>query len=305
MKNLLIFCILFPIFPCFQSKDCNKVGKRASLECDYYVPSNTKIDSIQTMVNLLSQTQVADVYVLTVNRTKENILRVLKVRCVQLKNNFKPCPVNVKSNRDFPLLINCCLVYSGSYMIIDYTTVEDCAMKLEDEGRRLLPILFGLYSNNYRSYEFNFTCTINGFYDVPKPYDDNPYAKTSLISVIFLSICAVLMFVFCFGWLTCSYYRRFKQRRIKIQQKNALENSVQKFLKESPVIIFNLKIKTQHFTDDDPMCAICLESFKNNDKIRKLRKNFIRVFFVVLLISFILFKDVHIIFIFYVLIPGY
>jgi hypothetical protein len=270
------------------------------------VPFNTKIDSIQTTVNLLSQTQVADAYVLTVNRTKENILRVFKVQCIQLKNNFRNCPTNIQSNRDFSLLINCCLAYSGSYMIIDYITVEGCAMKLEDEAHRFLEILFRLYSNNYRSSDFNITCTINGFCDVPKPHDDNPYAKTSLISVIFLSICAVLMFVFCFGWFACSYYRRFKQRRIKIQQKNALENSVQKYLKESPVIVFNLKIKTQHFTDDDdPMCAICLESFKTNDKLRKLSKNFIRFCFFVLLISFILFKDVHIIFIFYVLIPGY
>lgn len=129
-------------------------------------------------------------------------------------------------------------------------------------------------------FEFNLTCIINRIYDASKPYDENPYARTSLISIIFLSSCAALTCVLCFGWFTCSYYRRFKERRIKIQQKKALENSVQKFLSESPVIIFNSKIKTQHFTDDDPMCAICLESFHENDKLRKLSK-----------ILFILFDD--------------
>jgi hypothetical protein len=174
-------------------------------------------------------------------------------------------------------------------------------MKVEDKSPELLTIL-RMLSMKYSGFEYNLTCIIRSIDDILRP-DENPYAKTSLISIIFLSTCAGLTFALCFGWFTCSYYRRFKQRRIKIQLKKAMENSVQKFLKESPVISFNSKIKAQHFTDDDPMCAICLESFKDSDKIRKLSK---RSFFEFLLFySEILFKNVHIIFTFNVLILGY
>ena len=144
-------------------------------------------------------------------------------------------------------------------------------MKLEGTSVGLAQILRVLAAK-MTVFEYNFTCIIRSINDIIKP-EDNPYAKTSLISIVFLSTCAGLTFALCFGWFSCSYYRRFKQRRIKIQLKKAMENSVQKFLKESPVITFNSKIKAQLFTDDDPMCAICLESFKDNDKIRKLSKN--------------------------------
>ena len=44
-------------------------------------------------------------------------------------------------------------------------------------------------------------------------------------------------------------------------------------LDQSPVISFDPNNKDNDYTDDNPMCAICLESFQEKEKIRKLGKS--------------------------------
>lgn len=59
---------------------------------------------------------------------------------------------------------------------------------------------------------------------------------------------------------------------MKKKLRKALMQSTQQMLDKSPVIIFDFNNKHIEHTDDDPMCAICLESFKSKEKIRKLSK---------------------------------
>jgi hypothetical protein len=59
---------------------------------------------------------------------------------------------------------------------------------------------------------------------------------------------------------------------MKRKLRKALACSVQKMLDKSPIIIFNSKERNNNYIDDEPMCAVCLESFIDNEKIRKLGK---------------------------------
>jgi len=124
--------------------------------------------------------------------------------------------------------------------------------------------------------QFNLTCIIVDINidNVGKPNDPNgyPLSKTSLFGIIFLSTCIVLVFLLCIGWFAVIYYRRCIQYRIKKKLRKALQQSTQQMLAKSPIIIFDPDDKDNNYTDDDPVCAICLESFKPKEKIRKLSK---------------------------------
>lgn len=104
------------------------------------------------------------------------------------------------------------------------------------------------------------------------PTDLSYEPPTNLFSIIFLSSCVALTCVVCVGWFLFLYCRQCRHRRIKKKQQKALEYSVQKLLDKMPVITFDSKVRAEIFSDnDDPMCSICLESFKDNEKLRKLR----------------------------------
>lgn len=115
-------------------------------------------------------------------------------------------------------------------------------------------------------------CTIEYINDPSKHFPSFNLSKTGLFGIIFLTACVVLTFVLCTGWFIVLYYRRFKHRRMKRKLRQALACSVQKMLDKSPITIFNSKEINNNYTDDEPMCAICLELFADNEKIRKLGK---------------------------------
>jgi hypothetical protein len=121
--------------------------------------------------------------------------------------------------------------------------------------------------------KFNLTCYFpeidTNYFEKPRDPYAYPYTKTSLFGIIFLSICIILVFVVCMGWFAITYCRQLKQYRLKKRLRQAIETSTQEVLNKSPVIIYEMNTLE---IDDDPMCAICLESFKTKEKLRKLGK---------------------------------
>ncbi|CAF0761550.1 unnamed protein product [Adineta ricciae] len=98
----------------------------------------------------------------------------------------------------------------------------------------------------------------------------NPLSNTSLFGIIFLSACAILICGLCTIWFSVLYYRRFVQERKHKKDRQALAKSAEEILAKSPVIIFDAANQNLEFRDENPMCAICLETFSNKEKIRKL-----------------------------------
>ena len=144
-------------------------------------------------------------------------------------------------------------------------------MRLRDQDiliKRTLGSLFNYQSNPKN----NLTCIIERISDVFIPSDDDLTENKNLFSMIFLSTCVILTCTISIAWFAVIHYRRCRQRRLKKQEQKELENTVQKILEKTPIIIFNPKIKEQEFDDDDPVCAVCLESFHTNEKLRKLSK---------------------------------
>lgn len=181
--------------------------------------------------------------------------------------NFKVIEIFLGLFIDFFLFV-------GSYISLEHINDDNCFMKLEekDENYRSIKEIIQNLSVNKLNNKNNLTCTIERIYDKLKDSDQNSLTDTNLFSIIFLSSCAMLTFGLCIGWSLLVYYRRFKQYRIKKQQQKELECCVRRILDKSPIIIFNSKNKDEHFIDDDSVCAICLESFIDNEKLRKLCK---------------------------------
>lgn len=100
----------------------------------------------------------------------------------------------------------------------------------------------------------------------------HPLSNTSLFGIIFLSACAILVCGLCTIWFSVFYYRRFIQQRKDKKKRQALAKSTEEILAKSPVIIFNAASQSVEFRDENPMCAICLETFSDKEKIRKLGK---------------------------------
>jgi hypothetical protein len=150
-------------------------------------------------------------------------------------------------------------------------------LRIENSNSDIKKFLQYLFSKSNGQKKFNLTCILlaspspSPNTNKPNP-DSNPLSKVSLFGIIFLSICAVLVFGLCTLWLAVFHYRRFKQLRMNKKIRVALAKSTQQMLDKSPVIIFNPDDKTNDYGDDNPMCAICLESFKDKEEIRKLSK---------------------------------
>ncbi|CAF1294354.1 unnamed protein product [Adineta steineri] len=112
-------------------------------------------------------------------------------------------------------------------------------------------------------------CKLEAIYTRPKQYSPYHLSKSGLLGIIFLTACIVLTFLICVVWFVVLYCRRMKYERKKNKVQQALARTVQEILDKSPIIIFDTK--NNDITDDDPMCAICLESFIDNEQLRKLK----------------------------------
>lgn len=152
----------------------------------------------------------------------------------------------------------------GFSSIMDNNSMVDLSSNLE-----IIRTLRNLYYT--KNYEFVLLSVTINTQTITYPTDLSYEPPTNLFSIIFLSSCVALTCVVCVGWFLFLYCRQCRQRRIKKKQQKAIEYSVQKLLEKMPVITFNSKVRAETFSDnDDPMCSICLESFKDNEKLRKL-----------------------------------
>ena len=134
-------------------------------------------------------------------------------------------------------------------------------------------ILRGMLS---KEYEFNLTCTLwtNDTFNIDKPTDSysNALSTHSILGFAFLIVCVTLVFLLFTGWTITISYRRFKENNMKKENQQALERSTQQILDRSPIIIFDSNSADNDFNDGNSTCAICLETFRDQDKIRKLGK---------------------------------
>lgn len=115
--------------------------------------------------------------------------------------------------------------------------------------------------------------TIDSFYGPFKEPNGAPLSTTSLVGIIFLCSCVVLVCAFTFIWFGALYYRQYKRNRREKKQRKALETAMQQMLDKSPILIYE-ENSDNEFTDKDPTCAVCLETFKNKERIRKIGKFF-------------------------------
>ncbi|CAF2803290.1 unnamed protein product [Rotaria sp. Silwood2] len=127
-----------------------------------------------------------------------------------------------------------------------------------------------LLNINNKIKTINLTCTIHSYDNGQNVLPNSPLNKKNLFGIIFLTTCVVLTLTLCTGWFVVISYRQYQRRRILTKLKKALIHSVQQILDKTPIIIFNSKNKNNDYIDDDPMCAICLESFTDSEKVRKL-----------------------------------
>ncbi|CAF4279068.1 unnamed protein product, partial [Rotaria magnacalcarata] len=123
---------------------------------------------------------------------------------------------------------------------------------------------------NGKRQKFNVTCTAQSNLIEPNYSNKYPLSKASLFGIIVLAACITFTLFLCVGWFSFTYYRQYKRRQIKIKLQEALANSVQQILDKTPIVTFIPINNTTDSNSEDPMCAICLESFIDNEKVRKL-----------------------------------
>ena len=103
------------------------------------------------------------------------------------------------------------------------------------------------------------------------------FTQTGFYGMIFLTSFISLLLLFCLCWLTIFYYRQFKFQRRRKKLRQAIARSIRKVLDQSPLIIYNAnddENKQSHDDNDDgPICSICLEPFKDKEKLRRLCKS--------------------------------
>jgi hypothetical protein len=148
---------------------------------------------------------------------------------------------------------------------------DSCIMRFEEKHSEINNLLHSLSLRRHDS-KLNLTCMIERIYDGSKESNRLPFIETNLFNILFLSSCIVVTCSLCIAWFAAIYYRRFVRNRLKRQQQKELERSVQKTLEKLPIIIFNSQNRDYNFIDDESVCTICLESFIDNEKIRKLCK---------------------------------
>ena len=110
-------------------------------------------------------------------------------------------------------------------------------------------------------------------YDDAKEFQFRPQEQNNLLSTILLVASVTLSLILCFGWCAVLTYRECKYARLKRKRKKEMMKSVQQLLELSPTVLFDASEKNSDSVDEDPSCAICLEPFADQDRLRKLGRS--------------------------------
>ena len=120
----------------------------------------------------------------------------------------------------------------------------------------------------------NLTCTFSEGLPYPQTTtykSTDPVSKINLFSIIFFCACLAAISLVCTGWSVYYYAQRWRTHLKKKKLRKALALSVQELLDKSPVVEFDGNSTDREASEQEtPTCAICLETCKAKDTIRKL-----------------------------------
>ena len=133
-------------------------------------------------------------------------------------------------------------------------------------------------SDEWMSFVERFTahsmaCTFHRPASSSKDLSFLPFRRTSLFGIIFLSLCVFLTVVFTLAWILLIYCRRLKLDRSDRLLRQEIWNSVEEYLNQSPIILYDSQAKYSDPIPDNATCTICLSPFVNGEPIRKLSKS--------------------------------
>ncbi|CAF1277206.1 unnamed protein product [Rotaria sp. Silwood1] len=262
MQQRLFFLIIFLYCQLIKSQKLSNPSGRIDL-IFYYYSRIKPLSSVQIPIrtHIVRQTGIDCVYFLQGNEISSKTFAVTTIQCISLRHSSEHCQTNFESKY---------LSLQNIYLSTQYV------LEMEEDYRHFKQILRNLSSRilyNKKEFELRYIMPYSNVFDgidkSKNPYG-NSLSPTSLIGIIFLGICAVIIFVLTIGWFAAFHCRRFTQNRIEKKQRKALAKSAQQVLDRSPIITFDANTEHNDYNDREPMCAICLETFKNKEKLRKL-----------------------------------
>ncbi|CAF1344952.1 unnamed protein product [Rotaria magnacalcarata] len=216
---------------------------------------------IPIATNLIQRSNANNAFILQLDQIKIALYNVKRITCTEFPGSSGPCPENFLS------------VY---ILFQHYTFKTHLIFKMEGDSSSLTRLLLNLSSITTRNNGvLNLTCSMQDSYAVqynnkPKESFGAKLSATSLVGVIFLCSCVVLVFISSVVWFATICYQRFTRNRMEKKHRIALEKSTQQMLDKSPIITYDANSEDNNFTDKEPTCAICLESFKSKEKLRKI-----------------------------------
>ena len=164
----------------------------------------------------------------------------------------------------------------GSSLILDSITDNSTALQFVESRSMTEKLLHQLSSND--ELHGNLTCTVMIGYDDVKELQVRPPEQNNLLSRILLVSSVALSLIICLGWCVLLAYHECKHARMKHKQRKQMMKSVQQLLELSPTILFDASERNSACVDDAPSCAICLEPFSHQERLRQLGRDRLSVF---------------------------
>ncbi|UJR22632.1 hypothetical protein I4U23_025673 [Adineta vaga] len=229
---------------------------RINLHFRYYDLLGRTSSEITTSGLLVHKDQAENAYILWGNSSDRIIISISKITCKK--------SINLISN-------NCLDRYRHLYIVFPniFMNVIQIIGSPDNLVRYLAKFLNFRLNNATKAVPL--MCSIQYIYDEINDSDKYHLSKTGLFGIIFLTACIGITSVVCIGWICISYYRRIVFRRMKVKAEKALVHSVQQMLDKSPVITFDSKNNNNPNLDDETTCSICLETFNDNEILRRLQ----------------------------------